>query len=342
VADGLRPAPASYLTIPSKVNPVSRRLRRLFLLLLPVVLLGLAGCGSGSSSTATDGSGTADGSLDAVTISGTVGSKPEVTWKGKLTADTVKSSTLTKGTGDTVAAGDQVSAQIWIGNGATSKEAYSTYDQGGAQLLTLNDQLSPVFADAIKGATVGSRIAVTAPADKLVGEQGNAQLGIGNKDPLLVIIDLISKPAPPLTGPKGQTKTPPAWAPQVQASGDKVTGLDFSGTPKPDGKLRSALLIQGTGPTVKKGQTITVNYFGEVYQGAKPFDESYDRGPASFGIGTGAVISGWDKTLVGQKIGSRVVLEIPPAEGYGKTGSPDAGIKGTDTLYFVVDILGAA
>jgi len=112
--------------------------------------------------------------------------------------------------------------------------------------------------------------------------------------------------------------------------------------PCADGKLRSAVLIQGTGATVKKGQSITVNYLGQVYQAKQPFDESYTKEPATFGIGTGQVIPGWDKTLVGQKVGSRVILAIPPQEGYGKQGQPQAGIKGTDTLYFVVDILGAA
>ena len=58
-------------------------------------------------------------------------------------------------------------------------------------------------------------------------------------------------------------------------------------------------------------------------------------------IGAGQVIPGWDKTLVGQKIGSRVLLVVPPKEGYGSKGSSQAGIKGTDTLVFVVDILNA-
>ena len=318
---------------------MSRRLRRPLFLLLPAVLLGLTACGHGSSSSPSAAS--AD-SLDAVSITGQVGQKPQVEWKGAMTAVKVQSTTLTKGTGDVVNEGDQVSAQIWIGDGLSKKEAYSTYDQGGAQVLTLNSQLSPVFADAIQGASVGSRIAVTAPASELVGPNGNAQLGIGTTDPLLVVIDLLSKPAPPLTGPKGKAETPPSWAPRVVAKGQAVTGLDFAKTPKPNGKLRSAVLIQGTGPTVKKGQSITVNYLGEVYGASKPFDESYSKQPASFGIGTGQVIPGWDKTLVGQKVGSRVILAIPPADGYGKAGQPSAGIKGTDTLYFVVDILGVA
>lgn len=305
-------------------------------MLLPVLLVGLAGCGSSNSSAPSSNS-----ALDAVSITGDVGKAPEVKWNGKMTAADVQTTTVTKGDGETVNQGDLVSAQLWIGNGTSQQKAYSTYDQGGAQTLTLNDQLSPVIADAIKGSTIGSRIAVTAPADKLFGASGNPQLNISNKDPILILIDLISKPTPPLAGPKGKAQPAPSWAPKLVTKGDTVTSLDFRGTPKPDGKLRSAVLIQGTGKKVAKGQTITVNYLGQVYGGKQPFDESYSKSPASFGIGTGQVISGWDKTLVGQTVGSRVVLAIPPEDGYGKQGQPSAGIKGTDTLYFVVDILAA-
>ncbi|MGZ4498103.1 MAG: FKBP-type peptidyl-prolyl cis-trans isomerase [Nocardioides sp.] len=317
-----------------------RRLRRLPLLLAPVLLVAaLSGCGSDKGSSAS-GSGSP---LDAVSITGDVGKEPTVKWKSQLDVTKVEDTTLTKGDGDTVADGDQVSANIWIGNGYTKQKAYSTYDQGTPQTLTVSaKQLSPVFADALTGSTVGSRIAVTAPADKAFGSSGNASLNIGNKDSVLIIIDVMSKPVPPLSGPKGASKPAPSWAPKLLTKGGAVTSLDFSKTPKPDGKLRSATLIKGTGAVVQKGQTITVNYLGQVYAGSKPFDESYSKGsPASFGIGNGQVISGWDKTLVGTTVGSRVILEIPPAEGYGKAGQPSAGIKGTDTLYFVVDILGA-
>ena len=54
------------------------------------------------------------------------------------------------------------------------------------------------------------------------------------------------------------------------------------------------------------------------------------------------MVKGWDQALVGQTVGSRVVMAIPPKLGYGAKGNKDAGIKGTDTLYFVIDILGAA
>jgi peptidylprolyl isomerase len=321
------------------VNPLSRRLRSLLLLLLPALLVALAGCGSNSSSSSSAAS--SGKALDAVSITGDVGSAPQVDWKTKMSTADVQTTTLTKGDGDTLSDGDLVSAQLWIGNGFSQKQAYSSYDQGGAQQLTLNDQLSPVLLDAIKGATIGSRIAVTSPADKLFGASGNPQLGIGNKDPLVIVIDLISKPKPPLKSPQGKAQKAPSWAPKLVSKGSKVTALDFAKTPKPDGKLRSATVIQGTGPVVKKGQTITVNYLGQVYKGKAPFDESFSKAAVTFAIGQGQVIAGWDKTIVGAKVGSRLILAIPPQDGYGKAGKPDGGIKGTDTMYFVVDILGA-
>ena len=121
------------------------------------------------------------------------------------------------------------------------------------------------------------------------------------------------------------------------------TGLDFTGTPKPSGKFQITTLIEGTGDPLAKGQTAYVNYLGQVYNGAKPFDESYTTGqPFSFAVGGGQVIKGWDQGLQGVTVGSRVIVQIPPSWGYGAQGQSGAGIKGTDTLYFVVDVLGAA
>jgi peptidylprolyl isomerase len=54
------------------------------------------------------------------------------------------------------------------------------------------------------------------------------------------------------------------------------------------------------------------------------------------------VIGGWDKGLVGQNLGSRVLLSVPPEHGYGSRGVPQAGIGGGDTLVFVVDLVDVA
>jgi peptidylprolyl isomerase len=111
---------------------------------------------------------------------------------------------------------------------------------------------------------------------------------------------------------------------------------------EPPNTLQVKVLDEGAGEVVKSGQQISVDYLGVVWPGGQQFDASYDRGkPATFGIGVQQVISGWDEGLVGQKVGSRVLLVIPPDKGYGKNGQPRANIKGTDTLVFVVEILAA-
>jgi peptidylprolyl isomerase len=133
------------------------------------------------------------------------------------------------------------------------------------------------------------------------------------------------------------------------AGGIKVTS-DFGQKPTvthrdgdPEKTLVTDVLKEGDGPVVKKGELLTANYLGQIWRDGKVFDNSYDRGaPASFPIGVGGVISGWDEGLVGKKIGSRVLLSIPSDKGYKEQGNEQSGIKGDDTLIFVVDLVGAA
>ncbi|QGH68711.1 FKBP-type peptidyl-prolyl cis-trans isomerase [Pseudactinotalea sp. HY158] len=121
--------------------------------------------------------------------------------------------------------------------------------------------------------------------------------------------------------------------------GDKPE-LTFPAAAPPE-ELVVEVLTAGSGLTVESGQTIEVNYFGQIW-GGRVFDNSYDRGSSiEFPIGMGVVIHGWDAGLVGRAIGSRLLLSIPPHDGYGPGGAPRAGIGGDDTLVFVVDILGS-
>lgn len=120
--------------------------------------------------------------------------------------------------------------------------------------------------------------------------------------------------------------------------GDKPT-LSFPDTPAPR-ELGVHVIEPGQGEVVEAGDEIEVHYFGQVW-GGRVFDTSYDRGATvSFPIGVGAVIGGWDEGLVGATVGSRMLLSIPPHLGYGERGMPQAGIGGTDTLVFVVDVVG--
>lgn len=127
--------------------------------------------------------------------------------------------------------------------------------------------------------------------------------------------------------------------PSVGGAFAESAELTFPDEGAPTG-LVVQVLSEGDGPTVTAGREISVHYHGQIWNG-DVFDSSFSRGaPTSFPIGVGMVIQGWDQGLVGKNVGSRVLLSIPPEKGYGVRGMPAAGIKGTDTLVFVVDILG--
>ena len=115
--------------------------------------------------------------------------------------------------------------------------------------------------------------------------------------------------------------------------------FEFPSETAPAG-LKVVELFEGNGPMVRRGDTVTVNYHGVVWGKDTPFDSSFARHqPASFGIGVGQVIRGWDQTVPGHNVGSRLVVSIPPEYGYGSQGMPAAGIGGGDTLVFVIDII---
>jgi peptidylprolyl isomerase len=112
--------------------------------------------------------------------------------------------------------------------------------------------------------------------------------------------------------------------------------LKFSGDPSSD--LEVQVLKEGDGKVAESLQSkVYVNYHGQIWNG-KVFDSSFERGEP-IGFGLNQVIKGWGDALVGKKEGSRVLISVPPELGYGERGVPQAGIGGTDTLVFVVDIL---
>ena len=130
-------------------------------------------------------------------------------------------------------------------------------------------------------------------------------------------------PAQPDPAQPAPVDTPPALAkePEVKAGQGALSALKVTA------------LVPGTGPAVAKGQTITANYKLVSFKTGELIDSSWRTGqPFSTPIGTGQVIKGWDQGIPGQKVGSRIQLDVPAALAYG----PQQG-----DLRFVVDILAA-
>ncbi|MFV0461000.1 MAG: FKBP-type peptidyl-prolyl cis-trans isomerase [Actinomycetales bacterium] len=139
-------------------------------------------------------------------------------------------------------------------------------------------------------------------------------------------------------------------------SGTQAEGLDaITVTGEPDAKpevtfdtpfsvtqTQTKTLVEGDSEeVVAVGEKVTVNYVGINGTDGKQFDSSFDNGgPTDFTLSEGGLIKGFITALDGAKVGSRVLVAIPPADGYGSQGQPAAGIRGDDTLIFVIDVIG--
>lgn len=281
--------------------------------------------------------------LPGIGVTGGPGQKPTITLTAKPTSlSSSGTRVITPGTGAVVTKGQKVSVDYVLLNGKDGKEADTTFGKANrATFLADPTKLLPGLANGLIGQKIGSRVLVgVSPADGFAGGAGNAQLGFGKDDALIFLLDLKAA-VTPLSGPQGAAVTPAAGLPSVTADAKGAPVITMPKTAPPT-KLVIQPLIKGTGAVVKKGQSITAAYVGAVYATGKVFDSSFTTGnKLEQPIGVGGVVPGFDKGIVGQTVGSRVLLVLPPAEGYSSKGNSQAGIKGTDTIVFVVDILAA-
>ncbi len=340
---------------------------RLVALFVPLAL-GLAACGSDGAATDTAadpsepaasaaasqepagaGGAAAEGTLDGVSTSGEPGAEPTVKVADPpFSIDETTVEVLEEGSGPVVEEGNRVEAQLVLVNGRDGKVIDSTYGQDGppVSLNATEGQLLAGLYKGLLGQREGSRVAIAVPPVDAFGTAGFPQGNVQPDDTVVFVVDIekVKEVAPPLAMAQGEERQAPADLPSLQVNDEGVpTGFaaDENTADELD-KLIAEPVIVGDGKKVKSGQTVTVHYLGQLYPDGKIFDQSWTRGePATFQIGTGSVIAGWDEGIVGQTVGSRVILAIPPEQAYGKQGSPP-DIPANAPLIFAVDILAAS
>lgn len=263
-------------------------------------------------------SGTTSG---AVKVAGAVGaSKVTATFKKPLKATKLERTIQKVGTGAKTTKGQTVNTEVTVYLG-TGKSL-------GTQPLSLavgSSSIPKAFTAGAACLPIGSRSVVTDSAKDIYGASGNPNVGIKATDSLVIVTDVVSV--------KKQL-VPSAWTknkPTIKlGKGGKPTITLKGKTPT---KLELAVLHKGTGATVKSGDSVTLNYQGISWKTKKVFDQSYGSQPATFG--TDQVVEGFGAALVGQKVGTRLIVSIPPQYAYpAGSGSKEAG----QTLVFYIDI----
>jgi peptidylprolyl isomerase len=324
--------------------------RLLAIIVIPLLAcLVIAGCGSSkpsasasSSSSAAANSNASANANSSVTVAGVFGTTPVVKIP-KLDANnklTVK--TVIQGTGPTVTKTDAMAANfvLYFWDGKTNTLKANTFTSNPT---VIGGTMLPGLETALVGQKVGSRVlAVIPPADGY-GTAGNSQLGITGTTTLVFVIDVIKSYSSTASASGTQESDGGGSLPTVTAHSGAAPTIAIPPN-NPPSALVTKTLIKGSGPKVAKGQYVIAQYTGYIWRTKKVFDSSWTSGsPFGFVIGASPeqVISGWDSGLAGQTVGSRVMLVIPPKDAYGSTGASQAGITGTDTLVFVVDIIDA-
>jgi peptidylprolyl isomerase len=255
------------------------------------------------------------------------------------------------GHGPKIANGDLLvlnfTGKLW--RGAT--DLGSSYDKGQGPVEVVEgeqQQMLQGWQDALLGQQAGSRIEVVVPPDKGFGSAGtkDGSLQITGTDTLVFDIDVYDVyPAGKTADIPGGTVTQAdaATLPQVTGAPDGTTPpkITIPAGKQPPAQAVYKTLIQGAGRTVTANDSIVVQYEGALWKDGKTFDTSFGKKPFATAIGQGMVVPAWDEGLVGQKVGSRVLLVVPPDKGYGANPPANSGISATDTMIFVVDIIDA-
>lgn len=265
---------------------------------------------------------------DAVTVEGT-DAEAKVTVPAGTEITEPERSVIVEGDGDEVLPGDLVSLRYQLVD-ATTNEVLSSSERGpdgilSALLAEQQQQISDptqstVFTVAAECLPIGSSVVLTLPA---------SQEGL---NPSVLYVQTIEKLP---TTASGTDVEPEAGMPTVELDADGAPTITL-----PDGdaptETKVAVLKQGDGATVAEGDLVTVQYRGIKWSDGEEFDSSWSRGAAPSQFPTTGVVTGFKKALEGQKVGSQVIVTMPPSDAY---GASEGNELQNESLVFVVDIL---
>ncbi len=199
-----------------------------------------------------------------------------------------------------------------------------------------------VFSVVLECATGGSQLVLTTTVQDIFGAiEEDEQLK--NTSTVVAVIDVHQTYDQKANG---ANRLPQSGLPTVVTTPEGVHGLSFPNAPIPT-ELRVSVLKQGTGPAIQDGGFVTAHFTGAIWNTREIFVTSFegdiplsltasDLSTSTTGVG---VIPGVAQALIGQTVGSRVLVSIPPELGYAPGQAP-FGVPDGATLVYVFDILG--
>ncbi|WP_240541014.1 FKBP-type peptidyl-prolyl cis-trans isomerase [Bifidobacterium colobi] len=290
----------------------------------------LAACSSSSSSDSKNSSKSSANQIAGVTAKGKLGEKPTISFNAPMTVSDGSYVVLQQGNGDTIEDGDRVCAQGIALNAKDGTELMDTWTKNtpDCSIKVDSSTLSSTYYNQIKGAKINTTIAFG------VNDTSSSYSYI-------MAMTFVSKSKDLEKATGEEVKDVPANLPKVTRAKNGKPSIDMNGQGAAD-SLVAQTLIKGSGKKLTDKNTVVVKYSGWLTDGTQ-FDSSWTKNTTLdadlYSGGQHTVITGWQKGLVGQTVGSQVLLVIPPDEGYGTTAQ--GSIPANSTLVFVIDILAA-
>jgi peptidylprolyl isomerase len=284
---------------------------------------------------ATGCSGTEPGPLDKVTwTDGKDGAAPTLTFEAPLAVSDPVYRIVKEGDGAVAKPGSVAIVEYVSYDGATGAPGGGTYDTGRPMQFTVAAKGSAEAAGSPLYGAIADHTVGTQAIAAFLQTQENSQDGV----PVLVALTI--------TDVKKATVVPPASPdlPTVTLVEDGRPSIKVpDGAPPAD--LVTQVLEEGDGAEVKEGDSLTVNRAGWVWGSASAFADSWAVGvPEILDLVPGddtadPLAKDWIQGLAGKKVGSTVLLVIPPGLAYGDQAQGDA-IPADSTLVIVVEIRG--
>lgn len=258
---------------------------------------------------------------ESIKVKGDVGKESVVTFSAPLEVEDLQRTVIEEGSGDPVSSGDLITYALSAFSAETGEKLGAVGYAPGEILPTQISPDSPLGA-VIGCASPGTRVVATFPAS----EQAAGEVYIFD------FLEIVPNSA------SGTDEAPVDGMPTVVLGDDGAPTITI-----PDGaaptEVELATLKQGDGEVVEAGDKVLVHYTGVKWSDGSVFDSSWTKGaPASFE--TTNVVDGFKQALEGAKVGSQVLVVMPPSAGYGEKSDANTSPLAGETLVFVVDILG--
>lgn len=317
---------------------------------LALALTGCTGSSSGSGKPSASSTPTAiptvsaacvaNGSAsDSVKVSGDFNATPNVSFDAPLKVSSTERTVVIPGTGEKAQPGTIVNASFTLYNGTTGKTVTSTgYGAGRTTAITVDaSKYITGLVKTLNCARVGERVVGVVPPSEGFSSSQASGLGLTTKQVIVIVADVVGLVP---TKASGDVLTPPAGVPTVTRAPNGTPTLKVPTGYKPPATTQIVTLIKGTGAVVGPADTVTIQYQGTNLATGKIFDQTWGDAPTSAAVN--GFIPGFTNAMVGQTVGSQVLVIIAPADGYGpQGGQSSAGIGKDDTIVFVIDILDA-